>query len=62
MSLCEKPLAEMGTEKSGAAGDENPFHPVNPPWHAVNSCGWLHPRLDAAPRPCFSGNFSMTLL
>jgi len=30
LSFREKPLAEMRSEKAGAAGDQNPFHVADP--------------------------------
>jgi hypothetical protein len=49
LSLCEKPLAEVRSEKAGAAGDQNPFHVAYLSKEKMNHVGYLHP-LHAAVR------------
>jgi hypothetical protein len=62
LSLCEKPLAEVRSEKAGAAGDQNPFHVAYPSKEKMNHVECLYPLHAIVRGLCFSGISPVTLI
>ena len=62
LSLCEKPLAEVRSEKAGAAGDQNPFHVVYPSKEKMNQLDACIRCMPLSGGLCFSGISPVTLL